>query len=89
MLTLLVVLGVALAVYGVMRASRAGGPMPLIYRPLSGVQERQWEERILRLTRGNRGALERAVTARRRRFPQASRLDLLKLIHDEYVKDRE
>ncbi|GHF32835.1 hypothetical protein HNQ07_000349 [Deinococcus metalli] len=84
MLTLLVIAGAALAVYAVMRASRAGGSSPR-----TGGQERQWEERILLMTRGNRGALERAVTARRRRFPGATRLELLKMVHDEYVKDRE
>lgn len=53
------------------------------------IQEAKWEEKILLMTRGNRGALERAVTARRRKFPNATRLELLKLVHDEYVKDRE
>ncbi|WP_309569758.1 hypothetical protein [Deinococcus sp.] len=67
-----------------MRATRPGCPFPVITS-----QERHWEERILLMTRGNRGALERAVTARRRKFPQATRLELLKLVYDEYVKDRE
>ena len=33
--------------------------------------------------------MERAVTARRKKFPHATRLELLKMVHDEYVKDRE
>lgn len=50
--------------------------------------ERHWEERVLLQTRGNRGALERAVTAKRRQYPRASRAELLKTVHDEYVRDR-
>ncbi|PNY80140.1 hypothetical protein [Deinococcus koreensis] len=87
MITLLGLLALAGAVYAGLRLSRRdsgrGGSV------FTRAQEAQWEERVLRLTRGNRGALERAMTARRTRFPQATRLELLKMVHDEYVRDRE
>lgn len=50
--------------------------------------ERALEEELLRLTRGNRGAIERGVTAQRRRHPDASRADLLRRVRDEYLRDR-
>ncbi|GGK98719.1 hypothetical protein [Deinococcus radiotolerans] len=50
--------------------------------------ERALEEELLRLTRGNRGAIERGVTAQRRQHPQASRAELLRRVRDEYVRDR-
>lgn len=80
---LLIVL--ALALLALLVATRPGtskGP------PGSRNAERYWEEKILRQTRGNRGALERALTARRRKYPQASRAELLEMVHDEYVRDR-
>ncbi|GBF05154.1 hypothetical protein DAERI_030320 [Deinococcus aerius] len=80
---LLIVL--ALALLALLLATRPGtskGP------PAGRSAERYWEEKILRQTRGNRGALERALTARRRRYPHASRAELLEMIHDEYVRDR-
>lgn len=84
MLTLLVVVGAVAVIYGLLR---------LVYRdrpsPFSGGQVRHWEDKILLLTRGNRGAMERSVAARQKKFPEATRLELLKLVHDDYVKDRE
>lgn len=77
---LLIVLAVGLL--GVLLATRPGGG--------TGARgdERDWEERLLRQTRGNRAAIERAVTAKRRQYPHASRAELLKMIHEEYVRDR-
>ncbi len=75
----------ALLLLAVLLATRPGavkGP------PAGRNAERYWEERILRQTRGNRGALERAVTARRRKYPHASRAELLQMVHEEYVRDR-
>lgn len=87
MITLLGILVLAGAVYAGLRLGRRGfGTGGSVF---VRAQEAQWEDRVLRLTRGNRGAMERAVTARRRRFPQATRLELLKMVHDEYVRDRE
>ncbi|WP_119675238.1 hypothetical protein [Deinococcus sp. RM] len=63
---------------GVRSASRDSGPRA----------ERALEEELLRLTRGNRGAIERGVTAQRRRDPQASRAELLRRVRDEYLRDR-
>lgn len=75
------ILIVCLGVYGLLRWTR---------RPhTTRGQEAHWEERVLALTRGNRGAMERAVTARRKKFPLASRTELLKMVHDEYLRDRE
>lgn len=63
---------------GARSASRGSGPRA----------ERALEEELLRLTRGNRGAIERGVTAQRRRHPDASRADLLRRVRDEYLRDR-
>ena len=40
------------------------------------------------MTLGSAGAIERGVTAKRRRFPRASRAELLKMVHDDYLRDR-
>ena len=56
--------------------------------PTNRNAERYWEQKVLDQTRGNRGAMERAVTARRRKHPRASRAALLEMVHDEYVRDR-
>ncbi|MEW6420134.1 MAG: hypothetical protein AB1511_00200 [Deinococcota bacterium] len=76
----------ALALLAVLLATRPGGQLKDF--PRGRTAERDWEEKILRQTRGNRGALERALTARRRKYPHASRAELLEMIHDEYVRDR-
>ncbi|WP_295818479.1 hypothetical protein [uncultured Deinococcus sp.] len=86
-MTLLLIVVLAATAFVLLRYFRPGDGHRVVGRPLG--EEARWEERILLMTRGNRGALERAVTARRRRHPEKSRLELLKLVHDEYVKDRE
>lgn len=86
-MTALLLLLIAVTVYLLLRYARPGDGKRLFGTPQSA--EAQWEEKVLRLTRANRGAMERAITARRRKYPQATRLELLKLVHDEYLKDRE
>ncbi|MBB6017314.1 hypothetical protein ACFP9V_06795 [Deinococcus radiopugnans] len=39
------------------------------------------------MTRNNRGAIERGVTAKRRNFPHASRAELLERVHTDYMRD--
>lgn len=51
-------------------------------------EEEVWFRRLMSLTLGNRGAIERGVTAKRRKFPRASRAELLEMVHDEYLRDR-
>lgn len=86
-MTLVLIVALAVTAFVLLRFFRPGDGQRVVGRPMG--EEARWEERILLLTRGNRGAMERAVTARRRKFPNATRLELLKLVHDEYVKDRE
>ena len=57
-------------------------------RKLGQSAEAFWMERLLRLTRGNRDAIERGVSARRAKFPQASRAELLELLYHDYLRDR-
>ncbi|MFC4638538.1 hypothetical protein [Deinococcus hohokamensis] len=63
------------------------GPMWAVLRLFGGRQEAQLEQKILRLTRNNRGAMERAATAKRQKHPVASRAQLLQMVHDDYVRD--
>lgn len=51
-------------------------------------REQVWQRRLLLLTRGDAGAIERGVTARRRKFPRATRAELLEMLHDDYLRDR-
>lgn len=44
-------------------------------------------QKLLTVTRNNRGAIERGVTAKRRKFPQASRAELLERVHTDYMRD--
>lgn len=50
--------------------------------------EAVWERKLLSMTLGNRGAIERGLTAKRRQHPGASRAELLRRLHDDYVRDR-
>lgn len=43
--------------------------------------------RLMTVTRGNRGATKRAVTAKRRQFPRATRAELLEMVDDESRRD--
>ena len=47
----------------------------------------QWERRVLTQLRGDRAAMERLLSARRRRFPHAGRQELLQHLHEEYTRD--
>ena len=51
-------------------------------------EEQLWREKLLTITRGNVGAIERGVAAKRQRFPQLSDAELLKLLYEEYLRDR-
>lgn len=77
--TVLLIVALCAGVYGLLRLTRA----------TPRAREAQWEERVLLLTRGNRGAMERAVTAKRKRFPNATRAELLKMVYEDYLRDRE
>lgn len=57
-------------------------------RRLGQGAEEFWMEQLLLITRGNRGAIERGVAARRARHPDAPRAELLRMLHDEYIRDR-
>lgn len=48
----------------------------------------KWERLVLSQTLGNRGAMERAVTSKRKKFPEASRAQLLEMVHEDYARDR-
>ena len=50
-------------------------------------QEEFWLQKLLTVTRNNRGAIERGVTAKRRNFPHASRAELLERVHTDYMRD--
>ncbi|MFC5849750.1 hypothetical protein [Deinococcus petrolearius] len=49
--------------------------------------EEQWTRTLLAMTRGNVGAIERGVNAKRRKFLRATRAELLEMLHDD-VRDR-
>lgn len=87
---LLLILLLAAFVWALLHATRnLRGPRSGVRAPGRGSRaERALEEELLRLTRGNRGAIERGVTAQRRRHPDASRADLLRRVRDEYLRDR-
>lgn len=51
-------------------------------------EEQLWREKLLTITRGNVGAIERGVAAKRQRFPQLPEAELLKLLYEEYLRDR-
>lgn len=85
--SLLIGLAILLAVWQLVRIERQrghrGGP------PRSGqAAERHWMTKLMDITRGNTGAIERSVTAKRRRFPQATRAELLERVYDDYRRDR-
>ncbi|WP_425430317.1 hypothetical protein [Deinococcus planocerae] len=85
-MTVVLVIVVALALLAVLLATR---PRRVPKSSPAGKNaELHWERKILSQTLGNRGAMERAVTAKRRNYPRASRADLLEMVHDEYVRDR-
>ncbi|MPY67101.1 hypothetical protein F8S09_10420 [Deinococcus sp. SDU3-2] len=92
MTTALVLIVISLAGVGVLLLTRRSGPghsggfRPPARRMMK-TDEEVWLRRLLTLTRGNRGAIERAVTAKRRKFPRATRAELLEMIHDEYRRD--
>lgn len=84
MTTALVLIVISLAGAGLLRLTRRGGAFP----PARG---RGAEDALLRqllgMTLGNRGAIERAVAARQRQFPHATRAELLRMVLDEYRRD--
>lgn len=57
-------------------------------RKMFKTEEDVWLRKLMNITRGNRGAIERGVTAKRRKFPRATRAELLEMVYDEYVRER-
>lgn len=47
----------------------------------------RWESKVMRQMRGDRARLQQTLDAKRVKYPRASRGQLLKMIHDEYVHD--
>lgn len=86
MLSALLLIVLALALIAGLLATRPGGTSKSSSAGRGA--EVHWERKILSQTLGNRGAMERAVTAKRRKYPRASRAELLEMIHEEYVRDR-
>lgn len=84
MTTALVLIVISLAGAGVLLLTRRGGAW-------SAPRRRGAEDTLLRqllsMTLGNRAAIERAVAARQRQFPHASRAELLRMVLDEYRRD--
>ena len=44
--------------------------------------------KLMTITRGNKGATERSVTARKRKHLRASRVELLELLYHDDLRDR-
>lgn len=84
MTTALVLIVISLAGAGVLLLTRRGGTF-------SAARGRGAEDALLRqllgMTLGNRAAIERAVIARQRQFPRASRTELLRMVLEEYRRD--
>ncbi|KEF34052.1 hypothetical protein RDMS_09330 [Deinococcus sp. RL] len=95
MTTALVLVFLSLAGAGVLLLTRRRGPglpgEPRRFRPpprrMVKTGEDVWLRRLMTVTRGDRGAIERAVTAKRRKFPRAPRAELLEMVYDEYRRD--
>lgn len=51
-------------------------------------EEQLWRGKLLSVTRGNVGAIERGLAAKRRRFPHLPESELLHLLYEEYLRDR-
>lgn len=88
LLTLLALCGAALLLLtrpAERRPSSSFRPPP---RRMMKTEEEVWLGKLMTLTLGNRGAIERGVTAKRRKFPRATRAELLEMVHDEYLRDR-
>lgn len=87
LLTLLALCGAALLL--LTRPAQRG---PSTFRPparrMMKTEEEVWLRKLMTVTLGNRGAIERGVTAKRRKFPRATRAELLEMVHDEYLRDR-
>lgn len=74
----------SLAGAGPLRLTRRDGALPPAHRQGTGdTLLRQ----LLGMTLGNHAAIERAVTARQRQVPHASRAELLRMVLDEYRRD--
>ena len=69
------------------QAAPPGRPAPLPRLPVQA-DEDLWTRKLMAMTLGSAGAIERGVTAKRRRFPRASRAELLKMVHDDDLRDR-
>lgn len=86
---LLVVLALGLVVFLLLSRPEGKSTSPKVQqRALGNGQEKVLEQKLLSMTLGNRGAIERGVTAKRRQHPRASRAELLEMVYDDYVKDR-
>lgn len=84
---LLVMLALGLVVFLLLSRPKSTSPK-VQQRALGNGQEKVLEQKLLSMTLGNRGAIERGVTAKRRQHPRASRAELLEMVYDDYVKDR-
>lgn len=84
MTTALVLIVISLAGAGVVLLTRRGSRRPALPRgPGEDVLMRQ----LMKMTLDNRPAIERAVAARQRQFPHATRAELLRMVLDEYRRD--
>ena len=57
-------------------------------RRISDPTEELWLRKLLEITRGNKGAVERGVMATRRRHPRASRAEAMEMLYHDYLRDR-
>jgi len=87
-LILLALCGAALLLLTRPAERRRSSPSCPPHRRVTKTGEDIWLRKLMTLTLGNWGAIERGVTAKRRRFPRATRAELLEMVHDEYLRDR-
>ena len=57
-------------------------------RRMEKTDEDLWTRKLMGMTLGHAGAIERGVTAKRRKFPRATRAELLEMVHSDYLRDR-
>ena len=83
----IILIAVAVAVWQLIRIERQRGSAGR--NPRTGkAAETHWMNKLQEITRGNTGAIERSVTAKRRKFPDATRAELLERVYDDYQRDR-
>ncbi|WP_104991779.1 hypothetical protein [Deinococcus sp. NW-56] len=84
MTTALVLIVISLAGAGLLLLTRRDGGFPAARS--QGAEDALLRQ-LLSMTLGNRAAIERAVAARQRQFPRATRAELLRMVLDEYRRD--